>query len=82
MTTEEATTHESQADDRPQLTDEQYRKVMRKGWNLTPDPYEAHWVPRIRYLAVEAIGRAAPPNVSSPAASTTASRSSTSERKA
>ncbi len=26
------------------LTDEQYRKVMRKGWNLTVDVYERSWV--------------------------------------
>jgi ubiquinone/menaquinone biosynthesis C-methylase UbiE len=27
------------------LTDEQYRKVMRKGWNLTPTIYEQLWTP-------------------------------------
>ena len=27
------------------LTDEQYRKVMRKGWNLTPGIYDRVWTP-------------------------------------
>lgn len=27
------------------LTDEQYRKVMRKGWNLTPTVYDRVWTP-------------------------------------
>jgi SAM-dependent methyltransferase len=41
------------------LTDEQYRKVMRKGWNLTPTLYERLWTPVLRAYSqgcVERVG--------------------------
>src|SRR5262249_37209247 len=40
------------------LTDEQYRKVMRKGWNLTVDVYERSWVSVLRRYAEGCVERA------------------------
>ena len=40
------------------LTDEQYRKVMRKGWNLTPDIYDRVWTPVLREYSIGCIERA------------------------
>ena len=40
------------------LTDEQYRKVMRKGWNLTPDIYDRVWTPILREYSIGCIERA------------------------
>lgn len=40
------------------LTDEQYRKVMRKGWNLTPALYERLWTPVLREYSLGCIERA------------------------
>jgi len=40
------------------LTDEQYRKVMRKGWNLTVDVYEREWVSVLRRFAEGCVERA------------------------
>jgi ubiquinone/menaquinone biosynthesis C-methylase UbiE len=40
------------------LTDEQYRKVMRKGWNLTVDEYDRSWVSVLRSYAVGCVERA------------------------
>jgi len=40
------------------LTDEQYRKVMRKGWNLTVDVYERSWVSVLRRYAAGCVERA------------------------
>ncbi len=41
------------------LTDEQYRKIMRKGWNLTVDVYERSWVSVLRRYAAGCVERAA-----------------------
>lgn len=40
------------------LTDEQYRKVMRKGWNLTPALYERLWTPVLREYSRGCLERA------------------------
>jgi SAM-dependent methyltransferase len=40
------------------LTDEQYRKVMRKGWNLTVDVYERSWISVLRRYAAGCVERA------------------------
>ncbi len=40
------------------LTDEQYRKVMRKGWNLTPALYERRWTPVLREYSLGCVERA------------------------
>ena len=42
------------------LTDEQYRKVMRKGWNLTPTLYERLWTPVLRTYSVGCVERVRP----------------------
>jgi len=39
------------------LTDEQYRKVMRKGWNLTPGIYDRIWTPVLREYSVGCVER-------------------------
>jgi len=39
------------------LTDEQYRKVMRKGWNLTPGIYERVWTPVLRRYSEGCVDR-------------------------
>ncbi len=42
------------------LTDEQYRKVMRKGWNLTVDEYARSWVDVLRRYSEVCLDFAAP----------------------
>jgi len=39
------------------LTDQQYRSVMRKGWNLTPDLYERLWTPVLREYSLACLER-------------------------
>lgn len=39
------------------LTDEQYRGVMRKGWNLTPDLYDRLWTPVLRAYSIGCLER-------------------------
>lgn len=39
------------------LTDEQYRKVMRKGWNLTPSIYDRVWTPVLREYSIGCVER-------------------------
>jgi SAM-dependent methyltransferase len=39
------------------LSDEQYRKVMRKGWNLTPDVYREVWAPVLHEYSVGCLER-------------------------
>ena len=34
------------------LNDQQYRKVMRDGWNLTPDVYGRVWTPVLREYSI------------------------------
>ena len=48
----------SSAVGRMKLTDEQYRKVMRQGWNLTPDIYDRVWTPVLREYSIGCIERA------------------------
>jgi len=40
------------------LTDEQYRGVMRKGWNLTPPLYDQLWIPVLRAYSTGCVERA------------------------
>ena len=40
------------------LTDEQYRKAMRKGWNLTPALYDRLWTPVVRAYSTGCLERA------------------------
>jgi SAM-dependent methyltransferase len=40
------------------LTDEQYRGVMRKGWNLTPSLYDRLWTPVLRAYSIGCVKRA------------------------
>jgi ubiquinone/menaquinone biosynthesis C-methylase UbiE len=40
------------------LTDEQYRKVMRTGWNLTPAIYDEVWTPVLRTYSEACVARA------------------------
>jgi ubiquinone/menaquinone biosynthesis C-methylase UbiE len=40
------------------LSDDQYRKVMRKGWNLTPEIYDRVWRPVLREYSVGCLERA------------------------
>ncbi len=40
------------------LTDEEYRKVMRKGWNLTPAVYDKVWTPVLREYSTGCVERA------------------------
>lgn len=39
------------------LTDKQYRKVMREGWNLTPDIYARVWAPALRKYSIGCLER-------------------------
>src|SRR5262245_51783164 len=39
------------------LTDEQYRGVMRKGWNLTPTLYNQLWTPVLRTYSIGCLER-------------------------
>ena len=39
------------------LTDEQYRGVMRKGWNLTPALYDRLWTPVLRTYSIGCLER-------------------------
>jgi ubiquinone/menaquinone biosynthesis C-methylase UbiE len=40
------------------LSNEQYRKVMRKGWNLTPAIYDRIWSPVLREYSIGCVERA------------------------
>lgn len=39
------------------LTDKQYRKVMREGWNLTPEIYARVWAPVLREYSIGCLER-------------------------
>jgi len=40
------------------LTDDEYRRVMRKGWNLTPAVYDRLWIPVLREYSIGCVERA------------------------
>src|SRR5215831_223025 len=42
------------------LTDEQYRSVMRKGWNLAPALYDRLWTPVLRTYSIGCLERVGP----------------------